>query len=237
MAGQLARVARRSGVRSLVLMVLMAGAIVTTRVAVDWETQAVRVRAIVQEQGAAAPPVFIALTALGILLFVPAQVSIAIGSLAFGQLGGALYSLGGITAGAGLAFLLGRYVLRGFGRRLQASRVSIIRSLASQRGPLPAIGLRLAFPFAPGLDYALGATGVSLRHHLLGTSVSLSPRTFALSFFFDILTRSDWMMAAVSVPVLLLLLLMPALRVGGILLLTNLVARRAGARSPALVIE
>lgn len=221
---------RRSVVRSLALVALVVAAIVAAHTAVDMATQTARFRAVVRDLGVAAPPAFIALTALGVLVCIPALVSIVTGSLAFGRFGGALYSLGGITLGACLAFLLGRYVLHGLGTRLQESRVPMLRALASHRGPLPVIGIRFALPFAPGLDYAIGAAGVSLGHYLLGTSLGLVPRTFALAFFFDILTRSDWMAAAVSDPSLLFLLLLPLIRVGGVLILVRLVAQPAGAR-------
>ncbi|MBI4270903.1 MAG: TVP38/TMEM64 family protein [Candidatus Rokubacteria bacterium] len=225
----------RQGVRPLVIVLLVVAAVVAAHVALDLDAQAARLRSFVQNQGAVAPPVFIALTAVGIMLLVPAPIAIGMGSVAFGQLGGALYSIGGITAGAGLAFLLGRYVLRDLGTRLQGSRLPILRALASQRGPLPVIALRFAFPFAPGLDYAVGATGISLPHFLEGTLVGLIPRTFALSFFFDILTKSDWLASVASVPALLCVLLMPLIRVAGIVLLVRLLARYNARRAEGVI--
>ncbi len=103
--------------------------------------------------------------------------------LAFGYLGGALYSLAGVTAGTACAFLVGRYVFRELGSWVLERRVLVFRVLASRRGPLPALGLRLVFPFTAALDYAVGATAISLPDYLLCSFLGLLPRIFALSFF------------------------------------------------------
>ena len=196
---------------------------------VDLDAQTDRARSVVQAMGVVAPIAFVTLTALAIPLCLPVLVFIVTGSMAFGRLGGALYSLGGIVIGACVAFLLGRYVLHGLGARLQESRVPVVRALASQRGLLPVIGIRFAMPFSPGLDYAIGAAGISLGDYLLGTVLGVIPRAFALSFFFGVLLRSDWMTAAISDPSLLFLLLLPLMRVSGFMILVKLIRQNAAA--------
>lgn len=229
--GRLLRAPRRSVVWVFVSLVLVGAAIVAINLTVDWQVQAARLNSLVQSLGAAAPPLFIALTAVGVVLCAPTPISVGIGSLAFGRLAGALYSLAGITAGAALAFLIGRYVLRDLGSRILERRVPVLRMLDSRRGPLPVIGLRLVFPFAPALDYAVGATAVSLPDYLLGSFFGLLPRIFALSFFFNLVTRSDWLAITSSVPALLILVLMPLMRVCGIVLLTKLIRQISAERS------
>lgn len=62
------------------------------------------------EVGSAAPLLFIGLYALATVLFLPGLVlTLASGAL-FGPVGGTLYSLTGATFGAGLAFLVARYL-------------------------------------------------------------------------------------------------------------------------------
>lgn len=224
------RVSRRSIVWALVSLVLGGSVLVAINLTVDWQVQAERVNSFVQGLGAAAPPLFLALTALGVVACAPTSISVWIGWLAFGRLGGALYSMAGITAGAALAFLIGRYVLRDLGSRILERRLPAFRTLASRRGPLPSMGLRLVFPFAPAIDYAVGATAVSLPDYLLGSFLGLLPRIFALSFFFNLVTRSDWLAATSSVPALLILLLMPLMRVCGVLLLTRLIRQISAER-------
>ncbi len=204
-------------------LVLVASAIVTIHLTIDWQVQAVRLDSLVKLLGAAAPPLFVAATAFGVVLCAPTAIIVGIGSLAFGHLGGALYSLAGVTAGTACAFLVGRYVLRNWGNGILERRLPVFRVLASRRGPLPAIGLRLVFPFAPALDYAVGATTISLPDYLLGSFFGLLPRIFALSFFFNLVTRSDWLAVTSSVPAFLILVIMPLMRVCGIVLLTKLI--------------
>lgn len=210
-------------VGALVTLALVGTAIVAVRLTGDWQVLGSRINSLVHGLGAAAPPLFMAATAFGVVLGAPVPIIVGIGSVAFGHLGGALYSLAGITAGTACAFLLGRYVLRKLGSWVLEKRVPVFRGLASRRGPLPALGLRLVFPFAPALDYAVGATAISLPDYLLGSLLGLLPRIFALSFFFDLVTRSDWLAVTSSVPALLILLLMPLMRVCGVVLLTKLI--------------
>jgi len=221
--GQLVWDPRRSIVLIVVSLIVAVAAIVTIRLMVDWEVQAPRVTATVQGLGPAAPLLFMAAMAVGIVVCVPIVITVGIGSLAFGHLGGALYSLAGLVVGTAGAFLIGRYALRRFGTWILDRRVPVFRVLASRRGPLAALGLRLVFPFAPAVDYAVGATAMSLRDYLLGSLVALLPRIFALSFFFDLVTRSDWLAITSSVPALLVLLLMSLLRGLGLVVLTRLV--------------
>ena len=85
----------------------------------------------------------------------------------------------------------------------------------TRRGLLPAIGLRLVFAFTPALDYAVGATAVSLPNYLLGSVVGLLPRILILSFFFTLATRSDGQAVTSLVPAHLVLGMMPLMRVAG----------------------
>jgi len=211
----------RSIVWTLVALGLVGTVIVTLHLLVDWQVQAARLDSLVQGLGAAAPLLFVSVTAAGVAVCAPIPIIVGIGSVAFGHLGGALYSLAGITAGTALAFLVGRYVVRDLGMRVVERRVPAFRLLATRRGPLPAMGLRLVFPFTPALDYAVGATAVSLPHYLLGSFLGLLPRVLALSFFFTLVTHSDWLAVTHSVPALLVLALMPLMRVCGIVLLVK----------------
>ena len=71
-----------------------------------------RLRAWIEEFGAAGPLIYILIFAIAPPLFLPALPITIAGGLAFGPLWGTVYASIGSTLGAGLAFLTARYLAR-----------------------------------------------------------------------------------------------------------------------------
>lgn len=128
--------------------------------------------------GAAA---FVAIYAAATVASVPGSwLTLAAGAL-FGLLRGTLYTLLGATAGATLAFLVGRHLARSAVERrvARSPRLRAVDEAVEAEGPKVVLLLRLspAVPFNL-LNYALGLTGVRLTDYLWASAVGMLPGTF-----------------------------------------------------------
>lgn len=119
-----------------------------------------------------APFVFVVAYVLVVVLMLPAFLLIMAGGAVFGATKGTLLAMLGAMLGGTAAFLLSRHV----GREKVAERIarhptlSMIDQSIGDEGVKLIFLLRLspAIPFVLS-NYALGVTGVRLRHFLLGT--------------------------------------------------------------------
>jgi uncharacterized membrane protein YdjX (TVP38/TMEM64 family) len=104
--------------------------------------------------------------------------SLAAGAI-FGALMGTVYVVIGSTAGAVIAFLVSRTLLRDWVVRRFDRRVATIDRGVRENGLSYILFLRL-FPVFPFLlvNLACGATGVSLRTYTIGTLLGNIPGTF-----------------------------------------------------------
>lgn len=170
-----------------------------------------------------APLAFGILSVLFVLIPLPMIIPIAAGSLAFGPLWGACYSLIGITAGSCVAFFVGRYFFGSTPFKPKASRVKRIfdkaRGAIEQNGFLAMIGLRLVFFTNIVLNYAAGSTGIRFKEYLSGTFLGLVPKLLVFSYVFKALDHPTWSWSMLADPNLILLPALPLSRLGGILLL------------------
>jgi uncharacterized membrane protein YdjX (TVP38/TMEM64 family) len=133
----------------------------------------------IQSLGAVGAIAFIGLYAIATVLFVPGSILTLGAGVVFGVLTGSIYVLIGATIGATLAFLVGRYLARGWVSKRIAGhdKFSAIDTAIAQEGLKIVLLTRLSpvFPFVL-LNYALGITQVSLRDYVLGC-VGMIPGT------------------------------------------------------------
>ncbi len=133
----------------------------------------------VQELGPAGPLVFIAAYAAAVVAFVPGSILTLAAGAIFGLVPGTLYVLVAATLGSTLAFLVSRYVARGFVEKKLAgdARLAAIDRAIGAEGRKIVLLLRLspAFPFSV-LNYALGLTRVRFLDYVLA-SVGMLPGT------------------------------------------------------------
>ncbi len=173
--------------------------------------------------GIIAPLAFILITVVVVLLFAPPLLPIGLGALSFGSASGAGYSLIGITAGACLAFLIGRYCISTIPLRLKAGklkrRLERVDALIARHAFLTIIGLRLALYSNAPLNYLVGSTSVTMRDYVFGTLLGLIPQTFLLSYAFNIVVTSVSFEHLLKSPHLFLLLAPHLIRVLGVLIL------------------
>lgn len=122
--------------------------------------------------GALGGVVFIAIYIIATLAFLPAAILTLGAGVIFGVIWGSLYVFIGATLGAVAAFLVGRYLARGWVKQKISSykKFANIDQAVSKEGLKIVFLIRLSplFPFNL-LNYALGVTSVSLKDYFLAS--------------------------------------------------------------------
>ncbi|KAM3100804.1 TVP38/TMEM64 family protein [Phormidesmis sp. 146-35] len=133
----------------------------------------------IQSLGAVGAVVFIGLYILATVLFIPGTILTLGAGVVFGVVFGSIYVFIGATLGGTAAFLIGRYLARGWVSHKIAdnSKFRAIDQSVAQSGFKIVLLTRLSpiFPFVL-LNYALGVTQVSLKDFVLG-SIGMIPAT------------------------------------------------------------
>lgn len=131
------------------------------------------------QQGGWGAVQFVVFYSLATVAFLPGSVLTLGAGAVFGLLWGSVWVLLGATIGATLAFLIGRYGVRGWVSRkiVHYPRFQAIDRAVTQSGFKIVLLARLS-PMIPFnlLNYAMGITGVSLKDYVLG-SVGMIPGT------------------------------------------------------------
>ncbi|MEH1959774.1 MAG: TVP38/TMEM64 family protein [Nostoc sp.] len=122
---------------------------------------------------------FIALYIIATVAFFPGSILTLGAGVIFGAVWGSLYVFIGATLGATAAFLVGRYLVRGWvaGKIANNKKFAAIDQAVGREGLKIVLLTRLSpiFPFNL-LNYAFGITGVSLKDYFIG-SVGMIPGT------------------------------------------------------------
>ncbi|MEO1209665.1 MAG: TVP38/TMEM64 family protein [Cyanobacteria bacterium J06638_20] len=129
--------------------------------------------------GALGAIAFILLYIVATVAFLPGSVVTLGAGVVFGVVAGSIYVFIGATLGATLAFLVGRYVARGWvSKKIEGNAQFKAVDRAVGREGLKIVLLTRLSPIFPFnlLNYAFGVTGVSLRDYVLG-SVGMIPGT------------------------------------------------------------
>lgn len=125
----------------------------------------------IQSLGAASAIAFIALYTVAAVLFVPGTILTLGAGAVFGLVWGSVYVFIGASWGAIAAFLVGRYLARGWvSRRIEGNvKFKAIDEAVAKEGLKIVVLTRLspAFPFTL-LNYAFGVTRVSLQDYAIG---------------------------------------------------------------------
>ena len=133
----------------------------------------------IQDLGTVGAVAFILLYIIATIAFLPGSILTLGAGVVFGVALGSLYVFIGATIGATGAFLVGRYLARGWiSRKIEDNRkFSAIDKAVGKEGFKIVLLTRLSpvFPFNL-LNYAYGITGVSLKDYFLG-SVGMIPGT------------------------------------------------------------
>jgi uncharacterized membrane protein YdjX (TVP38/TMEM64 family) len=130
-----------------------------------------------------APLAYVALFAVGAILFVPGAIFGLAGGALFGPLWGTILSLAGATLGATAAFVAARYLAADWVRRKCGGRLEQLIAGVEAEGWRFVAFVRLVplFPFNL-LNYALGLTRIPLAHYLLASLVCMAPGSLAYTW-------------------------------------------------------
>lgn len=133
----------------------------------------------VDDLGAIAPIAFMLIYIIATVAFLPGSVLTLGAGVLFGVIQGSIYVFFGATIGATLAFLVGRYLARGWiSQKIEGNqKFKAIDKAVGKEGLKIVLLTRLSpiFPFNL-LNYGLGVTGVSLKDYVIG-SVGMIPGT------------------------------------------------------------
>ncbi len=168
-------------IRLLLLFTLIAGT--GLAIAFRSELDAASLEQWMQDAGPAAPFIFMAIYALGSVLFLPGSVLTLAGGALFGPVLGTLYNLTGATAGAVLAFLTARYLASEWVERKTGGRLKQIMDGVESEGWRFVAFVRLVplFPFNV-LNYALGLTRIKLSHYVVASYFCMFPGALAYTY-------------------------------------------------------
>ncbi len=126
------------------------------------------------------PVLFIAIYIVATVLFLPGSVLTLGAGAVFGVALGSVYVSIASTLGATAAFLVGRYLARGWvAKKIEgnAAFAAIDRAVADEGWKIVGLTrLSPAFPFSL-LNYAFGVTRVSLRDYVLASWIGMMPGT------------------------------------------------------------
>jgi uncharacterized membrane protein YdjX (TVP38/TMEM64 family)/rhodanese-related sulfurtransferase len=144
---------------------------------------AVALQAWVEGAGPAGPLLFMALYALATVLLLPGAVITLAGGALFGPLWGTLWNLSGATVGAGLAFLIARYLGADWVARRAGPRMQRLTEGVASEGWRFVAFVRLVplFPFNL-LNYALGLTRIPFLAYLAASWLFMLPGAFAYTW-------------------------------------------------------
>jgi uncharacterized membrane protein YdjX (TVP38/TMEM64 family) len=136
-----------------------------------------------QELGLWAPLGYVALFALGTVLFIPGAIFGLAGGVLFGPVWGAVLNLIGATLGATLAFLAARYLAADWVRRKAGGRLDRLIAGVEAEGWRFVAFVRLV-PLVPFnlLNYALGLTHIPLLPYVVASLVCMAPGTIAYTY-------------------------------------------------------
>ncbi len=143
-----------------------------------------------------APLMFVIIYVVGVCLFLPGTLLTALGAAIFGPYWGFLYVWTGAMIGAGLAFLIGRYLGRDFAASLIGDRLKRFDDAIERNGFATVLYLRLMyFPFTP-MNFGMGLTKVRFWDYISGTALGILVGTFIFTFFIGTLSQvwagGDW---------------------------------------------
>ncbi len=142
-----------------------------------------RIDLLVRSAGSFGPELFILIYTVGVL-WLPATPFNAAGAFIFGKLTGTICNIVGATLGATLSFVLGRYFLRDFAKRMLTGKLGELDRKAEQHGFSVVFFLRIVwFPFII-LNYGAGATRIRFRDYFWGTFLGTMPAIVIASYFF-----------------------------------------------------
>jgi len=144
-----------------------------------------KLRGLVQSYGVLAPAIYMLIYTIAPALLLPGLPITIVGGILFGPFLGVIYTITSATAGACVAFLIARYVARGWvERKLKSPRWRRLDEEVERQGWKMVAFTRLIpiFPFNL-LNYAFGLTRIKFSHYAITTFICMLPACIAFIVF------------------------------------------------------
>ncbi|NOX32795.1 MAG: hypothetical protein GXP56_03515 [Deltaproteobacteria bacterium] len=178
---------RRNGV---VLKLIFAGLIIA---AIAWTRAAGalayldpgKLSGLIHESGNLGSVIYMLVYALAPALFLPGLPITIAGGILFGPVWGIVYSITGATTGAGIAFLISRYISSDFiESKLTGPKWIKLQDNVKKHG-WKAVALTRLIPLFPFnlLNYAFGLTKIKFSHYIIATFICMLPACIAFIVF------------------------------------------------------
>jgi uncharacterized membrane protein YdjX (TVP38/TMEM64 family) len=157
------------------------------------------------------PVMFILIYAVATVAFIPGTILTIASGVVFGTFLGTVYTIIGATIGATIAFMISRYLGKGFveyNLHYKFPKLGEYNNKLNDHGFVANLFLRLVpiFPFN-GLNYALGLTKIKSSTYILSTALGIIPGSFVLAYFGNSLVELDVVNIVISVILFILLIL------------------------------
>ena len=175
---------KTSVIRPLLFLLLIAAVIAVQYLHLEQYLDQERLRRFGASHGVLVPLIYLAVWTVG-PLFLPGLPITLAGGVLFGPVWGVVYTAIGSTLGAGLVFLVARYLARDWvaGKLAGTRLASLDEQVARQGWKIVAISrLVPVFSFSL-LNYAFGLTRISFWPYLAATFVCMLPSTIAYVYF------------------------------------------------------
>lgn len=143
-----------------------------------------RLRAWIADYGAWGPIIYIIIYSIAPSFMLPGLPITVAGGILFGPVGGTVYTSIGATIGASIAFLIARYLGRGWVEAMLKGRWKELDSEVERQGWKIVAFTRLIplFPFNL-LNYAFGLTRIRFSHYFLASFLFMLPGIIAYVMF------------------------------------------------------
>ncbi|MDT8419807.1 MAG: VTT domain-containing protein [Desulfuromonadales bacterium] len=172
--------------KKVAILAFIIGAIVMVRATgVTEYLEQERLRALIEGYGVLAPIIYMAIYCIAPALFLPGLPISIVGAILFGPVMGVAYTIASASVGACVAFLVSRYLARGWiENKLKSPRWRHLDEQVEKHGWKMVAFTRLIplFPFNL-LNYAFGLTRVKFSHYALATFLFMLPGTIAFITF------------------------------------------------------
>jgi uncharacterized membrane protein YdjX (TVP38/TMEM64 family) len=169
----------------LVALVFVAAVLIVAAKYLGLQEGLQRVLQWIQDLGPWAPIAYILFYAISCVIAIPGSVLTLAGGFLFGIAWGTLYVSIGATLGATLAFLTGRYLLRGrIVEKIGSNpKFQALDEAVAREGWKMVLLVRLCpiFPF-PVINYGFGITRVSLKEYIWASWVGMMPAMVVLVY-------------------------------------------------------
>jgi len=175
---------KTSVIRPLLLVLLIGSVIAVQYLHLEQYLDQERLRQFAATYGVLLPLMYLAVWTVG-PLFLPGLPIILAGGVLFGPVWGVVYTAIGSALGAGLVFLVARYLARDWvAGKLAGTRLMFLDEKVARHGWKIVAVTRLIPVFSFSLlNYAFGLTRISFWPYLAATFVCMLPTTIAFVYF------------------------------------------------------